>query len=244
VFYDKVIQFEANAPNPCSKWGGVFTLEEVPKVMSAPPLPVTQLAPAGENYVDQCFLCDWSELDDPRDWRSDPRLTSVLDLVYDGHHLDALQKLEEVWEEFFDYDFVYYWKAIILARRGEPGEAMATLREGLSKARTKFYLCQKWADLQYEAGHLPDAVVWWIRSAVSQIALKGPVASQPFLYLAYIAGFLGDGDAKQKLLAVVDRLTAANRLNYETQVRIKSLVAAQGDRPMHSAIYRLCRAFL
>jgi hypothetical protein len=206
------------------------------------PIPVRHLPRIGDSYVDRCFDCDWSELDEPRNWKSEPGLGSIRDLYENGHTDAALAQLAEAWSFYSDYDFVYIWKAKLLMNKPA---AVKVLTEGMSKCRQKFYLCRELGDLEYHAKkNLGDAVAWWIRSAVAQLSTRGPELDAPFLYLAYIAGALGDHASQAQLFTIVDRLTQWGRLNESAANHINSLVAAQGSRSMAVAIRRLCEEFL
>ena len=198
----------------------------------------------GDRYVDRCFDCQWSELDEPRIWSTKPELKAVTDLANEGQGTAALAQLEKIWENYRDHDFVYGWKATICARKGHKSDAISILDEGMSRCRKKYGLCENRAKIEYNAGDLGEAVVWWIRSAVSQISARGPILEGPFLYLAYIADTLGDHNSKDKLFKVVDRLTKWGRLNDSAVNRINSLVVAQGNKSMSIAIDRLCKEFL
>lgn len=218
-----------------------------PPTPPAPPIHVSQTprpTPSGDSYVDRCFDCAWSELDETRIWSNIPELSSVTDLANGGQDAAALAQLAKIWANYRDHDFVYSWKARILARQGHKSDAITILSEGGSKCRKKFGLCKTRAEIEYNAGDLNEAVVWWIRSAVSQISSQGPVLDGPFLYLAYVADAFGDYKSKDKLLMVVERLTQWGRLNDSAVNHINSLVAAKGNRSMSVAIGRLCKEFL
>jgi hypothetical protein len=217
---------------------------KIPKAVGAQPIPVRRLTPSGDRYVDRCFDCEWSELDEPRIWSSRPELKSVTDLAKEGQDTAALAQLAKVWTNYRDHDFVYAWKATILARQVHKSDAISVLNEGLSRCRKKFVLCATRAEIEYNAGDLNEAVVWMIRSAVSQISAQSPIQEGPFLYLAYIADAFGDHKSKDQLLKVVDRWTELGRLDDSAINRINSLVAAQGNRSMSVAIDLLCREFL
>ncbi len=204
---------------------------KVPEAVCAEPKLVRRLAPTGDHYVDSCFECTWSELDEPRLWSSDPELKAVADLANDGRHAEALAQLAKIWGSYQDYDFVYGWKARMLMGQGHRADAINVLNEGMSKCRTKFKLCANRAEIEYEAGDLGEAVVWWIRSAVSQVSLQGsPVLDAPFMYLAYIAGALHDHASKDRLFKAVDRLTQWGRLRDSAVNRINGVSIPRQSR--------------
>jgi hypothetical protein len=217
---------------------------KLPGAVGAEAILVRRLAPSGDSYVDRCFDCQWSELDEPRVWSTKPELKSVTDLANEGQDTAALAQLAKVWPDYRDHDFVYSWKARILARQGHKSDAISLLSEGMSACRKKSGLCATRAEMEYDAGDLDEAVVWWIRSAVSQISARAPIGEGPFLYLAYIADSFGDHKSKDQLLTVVDRWTQWGRLNDSATNRINSLVAAGRNRSMSVAISRLCKEFL
>lgn len=217
---------------------------KIPETVGVQPIPVRRLVPTGDRYVDRCFDCTWSELDEPRIWSTKPELKAVTDLANEGQDTEALAQLETIWQSYQDHDFVYSWKATIYARNGSKPDAISILDEGMSRCRKKYGLCENRAKIEYNAGDLSEAVVWWIRSVVSQISARGPTLDDPFLYLAYIADMLGDHNSKDKLFKVVDRLTQWGRLNDSAVNRIQKLVIAQGNESMSLAIDRLCKEFL
>jgi len=217
---------------------------KISEALGTQPFPVRRLAPSGDSYVDRCFDCDWTELDEPRIWSDYPELKSVADLANGGQDAAALAQLAKVWTKYRDHDFLYGWKAMILAKQGNKPDAIGVLNDGVLVCRKKFRLCKTRAQIEYNAGDLNEAVVWWIKSAVSQISAQGPAIEDPFLYLAYVAGALGDRTSKDRLLKIVDRLTRLGRLNDSAINRINSLVAAKGNRAMSVAIGRLCVEFL
>jgi hypothetical protein len=218
---------------------------KIPEAIGAQPTSVRRLGQTGDRYVDRCFECQWSELDEPRLWSSDLELKAVANLANDGQDSEALARLAKLWESYRDHDFVYGWKARILVRQGQRNDAIKLLDEGISRCRTKFTLCANRAEIEYNSGDLSEAVVWWIRSAVSQVSLQGrPLLDSPFLHLAYIAGAFHDDASKDQLFRAVDRLTKWGRLNDSAVNRVNSLVAAKGSKSMVVAIAKLCRELL
>ena len=205
---------------------------------------VRQLGRTGNDFVDECFECNWVEFKEPRTWYDDPELKLVADLANDEKYDQAMVQLTKLWKRFSDHDFVYGWKADILARQGDKPAAIETLKEGLKKCRKKYTLCYTRAQIEFRAGDINNAVIWWIRSVASQIAAGDLALESPLLYLAYVADAFGDDKSKSQLLQVVDRLTRLGCLNNSASSRINLLVSRHGDRSMCSAVQLLCQHYL
>lgn len=202
----------------------------------------------GDQYVDRCFTCNWEEISEPRFWSNEPDLKKIVDLDRGNTNFEKdeemLQQIEKVWNEYEDHAFVYVWKAIIQSRQGRRTEAIGTLDTGLTKARSKVTICSKRAELEYAAGSISEAFVWWIRSAVTQLSVGEPKINSPFLYLAYVAEAVNDTPSRDKLFKIVDSLTQYGRLNYEAIQKIHSLVLNGPKQSMQNAIKKLCDEFL
>jgi hypothetical protein len=205
---------------------------------------VRRPARTGDTFVDECFECSWLELNEPRDWFDVPDLELVRTLAKDSGSDAALAQLEKIWSRYSDHDFVYLWKAELEAKKGNKTKAINTLDVGLEKARRKDSLCSTRAMIEYRDGNIRDAVLWWIRSAVSQISVKDPISENPFLYLAYVAQAFGDYKSRDQLFSVVDRLTRFGRLGDSAQSCINSMISSQGNKSMMVAVALLCNEFI
>jgi hypothetical protein len=197
-----------------------------------------------KTFAEDCLYCDWVEIEDSRRWKDFPELKEIYDLGNSDRSPQALPKIASVWSQFKDYYFVYMWKMILLADAERKSEAENVFAEGLSNSLEKYYLCSNWAKIAYNSGNLEEAVRWWIRSIVSEFTIRKPKSEDAFLYLAYVAKFLGDQDSEKKLFAVVDRLTIRGRYNEKEQARISSLVSSQGTPMIKEAIKLLCSKYL
>jgi tetratricopeptide (TPR) repeat protein len=200
----------------------------------------------GELFVDQCFGCDWTELDETRTMQNEPELKLVADLYRYRGYDETLAHLEKIWPRYPDHDFLYFWKARLLSMANDKTNALEVLREGLRKCPKKHRLCSEIGTIEYNRGNLDQGIIWWIRSAISQISGRGPIYEEPFLYLAYVARALGDKKSSEQLFEVVDRVmqinrASGNRLNADAAGRLMMQVVAQNDGAIGTAIKLLCR---
>jgi tetratricopeptide (TPR) repeat protein len=206
--------------------------------------PLAKFNSGSRSYAEDCLHCEWVEVEDPRRWSEFPDCRRIQEMANNGQTAEALALVDKVLPQFRDYYFVYMWKMLLLSQLNRTADAESAFAEGLSNCREKYYLCSNWAKIEYRVGNLNEAVRWWIRSVVSESSLHTPQSENAFLYLAYVAKFLGDPSAEQKLFATVDRLTRMGRYNDEEQARIRALVSSQGTDAMKEAISLLCSKHL
>ncbi len=197
-------------------------------------------------FVNDCLGHGLTEGFEPRFYRNIPALVTITELGNRGDYLSALDKLGTVWDEYKDFDFVYAWKAIILAKQGDINLATRVIDEGLRNAISKTYLCEQRAKIELERSNVRDAVMWWIRSILLQLSIGDPTHEGPFLYLGYVAQAVGENTCRNSLFAIVDRLTPAGRLGEAATGRLNSAVM-RSDRETRNdittAIKHVCSTF-
>ena len=225
-------------------FGKSLATSTTPQRSNAPSSTLAKYMSDKRSYAQDCLHCDWVEVEDTRRWSDYPEFKRIREMANNGQDTEALTLIDNILPKHKDHYFVYMWKIILLARLRRLPEAENTFAAGLANCQEKYTLCSNWAEIEYEARHLSEAVRWWIRSIVSEYSLHTPQSEGAFLYLAYVAKFLGEPASEQKLFAVVDRLTSIGRYNDEEQRQIRTLVSAQGNGAIKEAIALLCTKHL
>ena len=137
-----------------------------------------------------------------------------------------------------DYDTLHIWLGTVLARLGERDQPRATYLKGLESCLRKSELCTEMASAEFDAGHLHDAVMWWIRAASaicnSETRSKNHT---PFLSLAYVADAMGCSDVARRLLTEADKVAGEEyRFSAAGAAKFRKLTEAQGDGRVLSAL--------
>ncbi len=158
---------------------------------------VPRMDPTGDALVDACFRVAPDELEEERDWSRIDELKRVPELVEMGARDEALRILRANEDRYRDFFFIYTWQAQILFESHSVDEALGILDQGITASRRKFPLYTKLAEVHFERGDVAKAVMWWIRSVLSQRAV-GVHSYTPYVYLAGSAAGLGmDAEAEE-----------------------------------------------
>jgi tetratricopeptide (TPR) repeat protein len=218
---------------------------EIPKAGEPKPKPIKSIARTGDAYVDTCFMIEFQEFDDGRDWYEMPEARAVSDAGNAGRIEEALRHAEALRSKYPDFYFSYLWLSILYRKQGRNADAANALNDGLRFSRSKYELCQNYGDMEWELGHLPEAVEWWIKSIVIQVGTKSLGNFVAFLQLSYVAEAAGLQDACSHLRQFVDRMRAGEiRLNADAANKLYSSTRSQGTASMKQAIDLLDREYL
>lgn len=173
-----------------------------------------------EPYVEQCIFSGLQEADEPRDAFSmkDVRPASVLGSGAGTQ--EDVRLARGLIHKYPDLDMPYYWLSHHHALKGDFGEARAILDQGIKRCKRKRYLCDEYGSVEYEADQVLQAVKWWIRSAILQLASNTLDGYGPFMYLAYVAEYCGLKDQSRKLFEITDEIRSI-RLNSDGQHRLR-----------------------
>jgi hypothetical protein len=127
----------------------------------------------------------------------------------------------------------------MLTRESRLEDARKWLEDGLRPSRTKYVFCSQMGNLELKAGNLSSAVLWWIRSVVTQVRKSKIRDDDPFVRLAYVADELRLRSVQAKLLQVADRLSAWGRLDYDAATEIANKTRRQATTSISNALLRL-----
>lgn len=207
---------------------------------------VNRFEPTGDADVDACFSFDYTHCEDGRVWSKIEGLKEVPGLVKQDRLEDAWSILEAHQKTFYDFDFIYAWKALIFQKNGQVDAAKKTLRSGLMHAKGKFLLYDRFGFLEYETGDLNQAVSWWIKSIVTMVTANTVTMWEPFIYLAYVARACGSETHFKTLMAQVADISVHGELSLEANA-VKRLHEKASTLPVASvlkAIDCLCKTFI
>lgn len=207
---------------------------------------VTSIPLTHDDYVDGCFSFDFPLGTDPRVWWEIDGLKDVPGLVKEDRLEEAWAILDAGQDAFDDFDFIYAWKSLIFQKNGQFEAAGKTLTSGLTRARKKSVLCDRFALLEYETGHMDTAVQWWIRSIVAMVSTHTVTLWEPFLYLAYVARARGSETHFKILMARVTEISVHGELGLE-ETAVKALyekTSRLSGLPVLKALELLCDHFL
>jgi len=184
-----------------------------PKLIKIKTFPETD-----DDYVDQCFKIEFQEFEENRDWFDMPEAKAVTESGNTGKIEEALILAKTMQNRHPDFWFPYFWRAILYSKKRNYKDVWKVLLEGLELSKSKFDLCAKLGNLEWElAEDLPEAIKWWAKSIVIQISAKeflnrdASMArlrwnDSPFFYLSYVAEQLGLSRPFWKLRGYADQI--------------------------------------
>ncbi|GEM_PF-2016334 len=215
---------------------------EVPDTIQSKPLPFRSIARTGDEYVDSCFQIEFQEFYDERDWFEMPEAKAIPRAETTE---EALRLAEALREKYPDFDFSYYWFNILYRRQGRYDDARKIIIEGLRTAKSKSSLCERMGETEWQAGNLPEAVQWWIKSIVIQTGTDNLDDYVPFLNLSHVAEQTCLFDASMRLRKYVDSIRPGQiRVTDEIANEFYTATRNQGTESMRRAINLLNTAYL
>lgn len=178
----------------------------------------------GSEYVDNCFALEFDELDEVRDWQQIEGLREVPDLVQSrGRASDATAILDVSKQQYSDFYFVYQWLARISLRDGNVSRAIEILNDGCRMSRRKYSLYNLRAEVEWDLGDIRQAVLWWVRSVISQRLVGGHLYT-PYVYLGHLAGTVAGQQIAKRVFSVADSISRDPiRLNSAEQEKMIQL---------------------
>jgi hypothetical protein len=207
----------------------------------------TAAAPPQKDYVDRCLRPEFAEQEEERTWQSDPSFESALDPLRGDDCRAAAQEAEKLAGRFPDFDLVYSWWGEALLRQSEFGRARDVLQQGLEQSKRKFFLCDGLASVEWRDDNLAEAVYWWAQSIHCQQspAYRGGGDVEAYLYMHYVAHFLGLTSVAAALVAKVDAMRAGQiRLESSPVASLNRLVAHQGTPEIREVLVGLQERYL
>ena len=169
----------------------------------------------GDAYIDACFQFDFQEHHDTRNWREIPEAQALVKFAREKNTEAALRQCQIVRDNYPDFYWPYYWLATLYGGQGRLEDARQALTEGLGYAKSKYNLCGKMGEIEWEVGNLAEAVKWWLKSVIIQINTDNLDTFTPFLRLSYIAQGFGLTDTQLLLIQYVDNINYAVRYDNE-----------------------------
>lgn len=218
---------------------------ELSEVVVPPSLPTKKIAKTGDPYVDECFEIGSDELYEDRDWFNMPEAKAIPEAANAGQIEEALRLAEELRRKHPDFDFGYYWFAVLYQKQRRYEDARKYLMEGLHSAKSKQGLYTAMGEMEWELQHVSEAVKWWIKSVAVQVGSQYATDYVAFLHLSYVAEALGVQAACLQLRAWVDRIrTGQIRLTGQAANEFYLATNRQGTTSMRYAIELLYKQYL
>ena len=156
------------------------------------------------SYCKTVFLFDFQQKPDSLNWRNMIDLNEIPILFSHGKLVDASQLINRALSLYPTYAFVHTWHYLVLEKQGRINDARSALIHGIEISNEKYRLCGYLGIFELDYGSIPEAVKWWIRSAILQFPLDRYSIDTSFLYLAYVASFLGDSKSREYLKDISD----------------------------------------
>lgn len=188
------------------------------------------------DFVEQKEICPWSQLPGAKElvrasnsqgWGEVQRLAASLIQSHAEHH------------------FGFYWLGQARRGLGQLKQARECLLEGMDRAHSKYSLCLKLGEVEWDLGDLEEAVRWWIKSAVLQFRAHDLKEHAPFLYLSYVAEGCGQDDVCSALRHQVDHIQSGQiRLDAVTARRLIHDSKKNRSQDVRDVLTRLNREFL
>jgi WD40 repeat protein len=205
-----------------------------PRPHSVEPRPDPSRAPGG--YVQRCLEPAFVEVEEPREWDSDPTFRNVLDPLNRGDDELAVQEAEKLAARFPDLHLAYFWQGAALMSLWELDRAREVLCRGVQRSRRKFTLCARLGEVEWRAGKLVDAVYWWAQAVHCQESLDGRGNDvSAYLHLHYVAVGVEEAYAALAFLRRVDAMRAGQiRLNSGEALR--ELAAREGTPDIREVV--------
>ncbi len=222
----------------------------VPTPAAAKLIPLKPVPSTGDPYVDSCFTIDFQELTDTRQWTDIPGAAAIPPAANGGNQAQAVALAKALQTSHPDFYFSYYWLASLACGKGycttpRYDDARSILNEGLRRSNRKTEICSKRADIEWAARDLPEAIIWWIRHAILQVA-TGAKDHTAFLYLSYVAAAVGLPDQSRRFLQRVDQIVSGGmRLMPDEATGVHAAVSRlPTTASVKQALELLDRAFL
>jgi len=177
------------------------------------------------SFLDFCYLpiskefAGIKDVNDPRKWSDFDDLKDIPEHANNGRTSQAMQKILKAESKYTDFHFVYGWKIILSIKSGDIDGAERTLYQGLRHSKRKSNICSAYATSLFNADYqLKTCILWWIISAQMQLEKQKWTTHDPFLYLSFVAKFIGDHKLSQRLLETSDKAAGMGLgLNNEAQ---------------------------
>lgn len=210
------------------------------KIMVPPPPPPPPSPTIDASFVNRCLTLQYQEDREDRNWGDIPEMRNVASLGNAGRIDEATRLAESLLPRYPDHYFVYYWLGYLGMRQEAYDNARAALGDGLKKCRSKHSLCQELGEIELKARNLPEAVYWWTQSILLQNSVGTREDYNPFLYLAYVAQFLGLSHVASELFQIVDSIRFGQvRLSGTAASDLRQLVTSQSNESMREMLTEL-----
>ncbi len=159
-----------------------------------------------QKFIDMCINLPFEELRDERDETTIPELLHVAEMRDAGNMQDAIDYGRALTKMYPDFDLIPFMIAYIYYQKDFSQEALQTAIEAVPRCPRKYRLYAVAGLAEFRRGHLPEAFVWFSRSAVAQCKIQDFQESDPFLYLANAAEILGARREAEMLFQMVEAI--------------------------------------
>jgi len=202
-------------------------------------------AGTGDKYVDTCLKIEFQETHDGRKWYEMPECKAVVEAGNAGRTEEALRLVKALRDKYQDFWFPYYWLNVLYRKQKRYDDALKALFDGLRLSKSKYVLCAMMGSTRWETDNLLEAVKWWIRAIIIQIATKEITDDEPFLQLSYVAWQLGLKVVCLRLRRYVDAINRTKpRLIADAANRLYIATRLQGTESMKRTIALLDQEYL
>ena len=193
---------------------------------------------SASSYLDECLSSGLEDLPEERDAYRMPDVQPAHILGSGCATPEHVRLGHDLIREYPDLDMPYYWLSHYYLLKNDHQTARRLLEQGIGLCRRKRWLCGEYGELEYYAGNLREAVKWWARHAVLQIASSTYEAYSCFMYLGYVADWCSLPAESSLLFRVTDAIRCI-RLNDIGQKELYLMTRNTDTSPVAQTIRRL-----
>jgi hypothetical protein len=186
-----------------------------------------------ERFLQMCTTLPFEEIKDDRDESSIPELVRVAELRDAGSMQEAIDYGRALMKMYPDNDLVPFMIAYIYYQKEFPVEARSIAAEAIPKCPRKYRLYSVVGLAEFDVGHVPEALVWWSRSAIAQCVVQDFLEYDPFLHLAHTAEILGAKRYAQLFFSMTDAIEPSGpRIDDESIAKLMSVKRSWVSKPL------------
>jgi tetratricopeptide (TPR) repeat protein len=199
----------------------------------------------GEQFYHMCTTLPLPEEKDERDENSVPELIRVAELRDSGNIQHAIEYAEGLMKLYPDNDLIPFMIAYMYYQKDLPEEARQIATEAMEKCPRKYRLYSVAGLAEFARGRLPEALVWWSRSAVAQCQMVDFQEYDPFLHLAHAALAIGAKHEAASFFEISDAIARDTlRLSPATEARLAPVAGSWYAEPLLRTLQEIDTEYL
>ena len=192
----------------------------------------------GDNFLEPQYIEEVEE----RNINILPELGVISELGNNEKYNQTIQKCIQLIKKYPDFDFIYFWMGISYLGQSKYDQASSILIEGLSKSKSKAYLCCKLGEVEWKAGKAREALKWWCQSIHCHESNPHDLDNTPYLYLSAISGGFG---LKKEYNAFTSRAFSIRdaSLTHEAMTDIQNMFIEQKTHGMENVLKKMRKIY-